>query len=166
MSKKLIVPISDIRVTAKVDLDVFIPTFANWHPDAKDLLETLTIFDPADYAEHGSGNWDERQKHKSLCVVSQHDRPPNEWRYDAVFAELRPVMTFYDAKDGHGPVGVLHLREFIVDGAKGHAHAPYGPDNRMEDVIFTVGGFDEMTDEEYRLRHHIMAHPRFTTVDA
>lgn len=158
---KFIVPIPGIRLTTNVDKALMLGSLFTWHPDLAQLApEQISHFDPEDEVEHGSGN--EEESHllfKPLYIVSKHDRLPPDWRHDAVFEHLRPVMTFTPPKIGKDAIGVLHIREFIVPGAKGHAHAPYGDDNRMEDVVFIPTAPQQMTDEQYKNRYR--SFPRF-----
>ncbi len=141
--KKFIVPISDVRITDTVAVSLgierLIEILVEVNPQLAGLsAEHIKIFNTEDYTEHGSGGWDKYNKHKSLCILHEDDRPPANWLSDATDEHLRPVITLHI--DANGNVsGMLKYRRLVYKGMKGHDHFPVYGKMEFEDVEFVRG---------------------------
>jgi hypothetical protein len=157
---KFIIPISGIYVSdaasETLGLDRITETVKRWHPNLIGYPSHLIhTFRPSKFKKHGNGGWvDDIYRDKVLVILCEGESIPPNMESDFILEHFRPWLTLWEKPDNSGALeGVLKHRALIVPGAKGHAHAPYGPDGRMEDVIFVPGRREEMTTEEYKTRY-------------
>lgn len=160
--KKFIVPVSFIEMsyatTKHYGIANVLDVLTLWNPQLAGFpLDLVNDFDPEDFTDHGKGGMnDERLKHKTLIVLSEHDRIPPNMETDFVNEYLRPVLTLYKQPDGSFK-GILKLRDLVYKGMKGHDHAPYYEKQEFEDVELVRGTLEEMTDDDYKARYQRFA---------
>lgn len=150
---------SSIRLTANVPHEPFLDHFIMRNPHMAEFAadrSNIQLFNPEDYAGHDNESWNEISwlKDKPIFVLSQHDRIPPTFIWDAVNAQLCAAIDFTYRPEPLKSEGILMLRRLVYTGQKGHDHMRVEPagtgkyaNMEFEDVDVTPGTQDRFASE-------------------